>query len=258
VDWVEWLSTLIDVDLKDNIDMSPLSWASRNGHREVVEMLLNKGSVDIDSRDNEDSTPLSGASRYGHAGVVKLLIERGARTDLKDKNGYTPLQWATENSQSHVVKLLLEQRGDTLHTLVQRGERTYLHSLLSKTNVDSRDPLNQTPLHVAVFIGHLEIARDIISSGADINAEDGLGRSPLRLAIEQRRPDFIHLLLQHSADPRGIEAHEWLDSLGYQSSAVIWLKENGVSIITSRGIQQPLPLWGPERTMMQVLCHSCG
>ncbi|KAH7200630.1 ankyrin repeat-containing domain protein [Fusarium oxysporum] len=239
-----------------NVDFAtPLSWAARNGHEEVVKLLLSKEGVDLDSYNIDDVTPLCWASRYGHAGVTGLLIARGAKYDSKDNNGHTPLWWATENSHSTVVKLLLEQGGVTMHTLVQRGERTQIRLLLSEGNVDSRNAFNQTPLHIAVLTRQTEIAGELISHGADINAEDGRSCTSLRLAIHQKSPDLINLLLKHSADPRGIEKREWLSAYGRQSLATVWLMESradgpSVNIVTDREILEPIPLWKPERNKL--------
>ncbi|HIA19630.1 MAG TPA: ankyrin repeat domain-containing protein, partial [Planctomycetaceae bacterium] len=40
-----------DVNAKDNLGMTPLSDASRNGHREIVEMLIAEG---VDVPENSD------------------------------------------------------------------------------------------------------------------------------------------------------------------------------------------------------------
>jgi ankyrin repeat protein len=53
-------------------------WAARNGHEEVVKLLLEKGA-DAESKSSYDWTPLSWAAENGHEAVVKLLFEKGAQ-----------------------------------------------------------------------------------------------------------------------------------------------------------------------------------
>jgi len=74
----------------------------------------------------------------------------------------------------------------------------------------------------------LEIARDLISFGADVNAEDSDGRTPLSWAIRYRHNGLIGLLLTSSARVKGIMTNEWLDA--YEKNApktVVSLSEGG-------------------------------
>ena len=49
------------------------------------------------------------AARNGHSEVVKLLLEKGANIEHNDNNGRAPLSWAARNDHAEVVKLLLEK-----------------------------------------------------------------------------------------------------------------------------------------------------
>jgi ankyrin repeat protein len=53
---------MVDVDSKDGIGRTPLSWAAGNGYEAVVKQLLNIGKVDMDSKDINGRTPLSWAT----------------------------------------------------------------------------------------------------------------------------------------------------------------------------------------------------
>src|SRR5437660_937257 len=50
-----------------------LAWAARNGHGTVVKVLLNTDMVDVNLKDEFQSSPLSLAAAYGREAVVKLL-----------------------------------------------------------------------------------------------------------------------------------------------------------------------------------------
>lgn len=97
------------VDFKDNDNgQTSLSWAAKNGHNRVVELLLKTGMVDIDSKSENGQTPLSWAAEYGRDDVVKLLIGTG-EVDINsmDRSGVTPLQHAAYSFRKTTEQLLL-------------------------------------------------------------------------------------------------------------------------------------------------------
>jgi len=42
----------VDINLKDNDNWTPLSWAVGNGHKAIVKLLLKIGKVDINLKDS--------------------------------------------------------------------------------------------------------------------------------------------------------------------------------------------------------------
>ncbi|MDP6307260.1 MAG: ankyrin repeat domain-containing protein, partial [Verrucomicrobiota bacterium] len=56
---------------------------------------------------------------------------------------------------------------------------------------------NWTPLHGAVISGHKEVAELLIADGADVNAKDERGGTPLDVAIQRKRTKTADLLRKH-------------------------------------------------------------
>jgi len=54
--------------------------------------------------------------------------------------------------------------------------------LASGVDVNTKDKLGRTALHVAAMLGQTEMARYLLSKGADIDARDRLGRTPLMIS----------------------------------------------------------------------------
>ena len=96
-------------DLLDSESDSPLHYASRDGHPQMVELLFRTGKVEINARDKCGHSPLFRAIKNGHEGVVKLLLDTGkVDVDPRDKEGYSSLFEAAWNGHEGIVKLLIE------------------------------------------------------------------------------------------------------------------------------------------------------
>jgi len=77
-----------DINEGDFLDRTPLAWAARNGHGEVVEMLLRLEEARSDKPDDRGLTPLSHAAWGGHEGAVGILLGReGVNLGTLDNDG---------------------------------------------------------------------------------------------------------------------------------------------------------------------------
>ena len=103
-----------DVNEKDNYGGTPLHYASRNGHIEIVRELINYNAelqqgtrTNVNEKDNYGGTPLHYASRNGRIEIVRELINYNADVDEKDKNGWTPLHYASADGHIEIVRELI-------------------------------------------------------------------------------------------------------------------------------------------------------
>ena len=163
---VELVTELINskgykINQQDCVGSTPLVWAAKNGHEEVVNLLLEQENADPDRPDIDDRTPLGWAALNGHERVVKLLLEQeNVDPNLQDKHHATPLGWAAISGHDRVVKLLLEQeniepdRADIndrtpLGGAANKGHEGVVKLLLELENVNPNHPDNNnlTPLY---------------------------------------------------------------------------------------------------------------
>ncbi|KAF2651686.1 ankyrin, partial [Lophiostoma macrostomum CBS 122681] len=69
---------------------TPLGWASEMGSTESAKKLLEAGA-DPNVFEHDGWSALHWAARNGHLDVLKLLLSYGARTEVRDSRGHTPL-----------------------------------------------------------------------------------------------------------------------------------------------------------------------
>ncbi|KAL7961672.1 ankyrin repeat-containing domain protein [Trichoderma compactum] len=98
-----------DANVQDNCGRTPLWWASRNGHRDTVKLLVDSGCI-VDKMDREYGfTPLCWAARNGNETIAQLLLDYGANANSADKSDRTPLSWAANSENKGVIHLLLSK-----------------------------------------------------------------------------------------------------------------------------------------------------
>jgi len=101
------------------------SYASENGHMEVVCYLLDQGA-DINARDDYGRTPLYEACREGHLGVVELLVSRGVNPTIATSPfRWTPLMVAAYRDYVAVVSHLLRTRAVRTPSSIVMGRQLY-------------------------------------------------------------------------------------------------------------------------------------
>lgn len=69
-----------------------------------------------------------------------------------------------------------------------------------KSDVNTTDMFNRSPLFIASFLGHIEIVKLLLNSHAEISKCDIHGRSPVYAACEEGRNDVVEYLAYNGAD----------------------------------------------------------
>lgn len=98
----------IFVDDTDEMGRTALMFASFNGHKDVMELLIKNGA-DVNKKNEEGRTPLMFAASGPFPEAVYLLLEEGADVNPSDSvEKWTPLMYAAAEGNDDVVSLLLE------------------------------------------------------------------------------------------------------------------------------------------------------
>ncbi|XP_026078343.1 caskin-2-like isoform X7 [Carassius auratus] len=94
-------------------DNTPLHLAARNGHKDIIRLLL-KAGIDI-NRTTKSGTALHEAALYGKTEVVNLLLDAGIDVNIRNTYNQTALdivnQFTTSHASKEIKQLLREASG---------------------------------------------------------------------------------------------------------------------------------------------------
>ena len=95
----------VDVDVRDELENTPLHWAGYSGHVSTVDTLLALGA-DVHAANRSGATPLHEASKWGSAAVVAALIDAGADVRAEDVREWTPRDVAAHHNNDAAATVL--------------------------------------------------------------------------------------------------------------------------------------------------------
>ncbi len=168
-----------------------LQWLVYYNDTTGLRLVLEKGgdlsSIDLDGE-------LGNAAFFGHWKVCDFLISQGANVNAKvDVTGEMPLHNALAKAGRpyyfYVVKLLVEKGADVNATTVPGYETgAFMRDVRSK---------GETPLHRAAAYADPNTIQFLLDHGANKEARDANGDSPLTWASEHLRPGAVLQLLAY-------------------------------------------------------------
>ena len=92
----------------------------------------------------------------------------------------------------------LTQQEQQLLNAAKHGNKAKVEKLISDgVNKDVKGENDFTPLHFAVWNGHINVINFLIGKNADVNAKDYWGRTPLHLAAEKINDNIARALFTH-------------------------------------------------------------
>ena len=195
-----------DVNARNDRKATALHWALTDASK--LRLLLSKGA-DANAKTVEGRTVLySAAAQPAGAAIVRLLVEAGADVNARTILGTTPLFQAVAAS-AESARILLDNGADpnarsaTGATPLMAIPTPAALALLVARGADVKmtTKRNETALAMAADRGDLEGVRLMLDKGADVNAVDFRGFTPLMYAAQYDRdsPELIRLLLSRGA-----------------------------------------------------------
>lgn len=202
--------------------ITPLGLAIDNGNVAMVALLLEAGAKAAQTLPTGE-TALMRAAEVGEAGVVKLLLAHGAPVDAREERfGQTALMFAARAGSADVVAVLLAA-GAQPRVATRVGAAP---AFIAPNSVPGfgfgvgiirggvpadrgrREPQpgGLTPLHHAARHDHVDVARQLIAAGAEVDAREANDITPLLMAISNNNVAMAHYLLGVGAE---VNVSDW-------------------------------------------------
>jgi ankyrin repeat protein len=231
-----------DPDITDRVGETPLFSAARIDAAEVAALLIGHGAA-VDSHEPEfGQTPLHVAARERSIAVVRVLLDHGADVEARTVAGEIPrFRLPSENAGSkgvgivrggwpeHGMRYAVAGAKTPLLYAARTGDLGIAQLLVAagadieRTDANGIAPLLNAILNASVtstgrVTEHFALIDYLLERGADVNAADWYGETPLWAAVDLRNLDLagpaqtngidrvaalrlIEELLERGADP---------------------------------------------------------
>jgi ankyrin repeat protein len=207
--------------------VTPIALAARNGSVGLIEALV-KAGADPNGASPEGETPLMTVTRSGSLAAAQQLLALGANVNAAESwHQQTALMWAASDNQVPIAAALIRAGADvnarskvwpgqpprpkgsetsfqSAHSNFPKGGFTALHfaaqygsgavaELLAESgaNLEATEPDGVTPLMMAIINGHFDVAAVLVRKGANVNAVDRSGRGALYHAADMNTLEWL-------------------------------------------------------------------
>ena len=175
----------------DGQQYTPLMWAVRDGHLEIVELLLEHGAS-MEPKEGTELGPLGVAAVAGQTLVMKLLLERQPIPSEEERSRalyFAAANWTDTAHRLETIQMLLKAGVDkkrldlAMLLLSSRGSQFCLYDFPNDVELTTEDLQLQ-----------ITIIRLLLEAGADVNAIGYGKETALDNAITEDNIALLQLL----------------------------------------------------------------
>lgn len=164
---------------------------SQNDASNMVKLLFLAGAV-LDKRNKKGETALFLAASSDCLEKVRMLLHFAADPNIPNKDGCGPLGKAARNGNKTMIDYLRQQGADLdrfkdamLREAAKGGHLSIMQWLLNRhANINGRSTsYGNTPLHKATQYRQIDTVKFLLDRGAEVNAKNDKGDTPLDIAL---------------------------------------------------------------------------
>lgn len=230
-------------DDEEEVVRTPLFEAVHRQDISAVKKIIKSGS-DINEVDGEGNTALLIAVFTRQSKLVEELLKLGADPNQARPDGKGPLFGSVRVGEEKITQLLLKGGADVeAHFSVE-------HNGIPVGGC--------TALYIASSLGQLAFCRLLLSGGAELDAANDLGYTPLMAAIEGGHDDVIDFFLKSGANVNpDVNSRVHIEGMGGASPLITATRKEHVTLIKKllkRGVDVNRPAsngWTPLKSAAQ-------
>ena len=232
-----------DIFAVDNKGTTPFERAFEEEPSVVFSMITEETVFQNDSNGN---TILHLATRAGgNTYIMNRILDRNASIDARNKAGDTSLTIAVRQNEEDAGLLLLGRGADIFAAnakgesplyltfpSMERRNSTFREWMLNSQTLSARDGLGNTALHYIAQWRFDSWIPVLVRMGADVEAANATGETPLFAAVKQDSPSTIRALMDNGGS---LFARDTLGN-SLLHAAVRWHAINGAELLLDRGL----------------------
>ncbi|XP_043270401.1 ankyrin-1-like [Venturia canescens] len=166
-------------DCTDNLDRYPLHYAALHSNFECARYLIRAGSP-IHVYDVFQESPLHiSVLKTKNIPMIKLFAaQRLRRSPFTSRDAqcllFEAILGARDESHIKIISMILHYAGDVINV---------------------PDPIGwRTPLHIVAMTGYFELAEYLMDRGADLEAKNRAGQTPMQVALNCKNYNIVRLM----------------------------------------------------------------
>ncbi len=209
-DWIKCDPKCVSMRENDYLAATPLHIAATQSQSQIVSTLLTSGA-DPNAKDGNGWTALHFAAERGNKEIVAILLKHGA-INCNNRQCSTPAECAARKGFKEVADLIVSTPKaaprKSIHEVARDGDLTALDRMLAEDPglVSSLDEDRATPLH---SVGSAAAAESLLKKGANPNATNKHGGTPLHLAAMSGNEGLVSALLAAGANVNAKDKEGW-------------------------------------------------